>query len=343
MKKFVVLLLILFVVTGCGNLENKKEVEKIYSIKYNDDIYNVYMPYKKNVSENYIIDSNVTNFDIEKIERDLIQISTNEFDIKKYYYQEGQYLSKKHLKKLLSEDYLNDSSEKNIDGKKIKPVVISGIFEKNFVNKKGTIKGMSLGIILNKYQTYDSKNNYVTMNEKDVIAVGKKSSSKLIKYIREEFNLKDLPILVALYVEASPSSSFGGNYLYYGVTTGDDIKFNYIKQKNYYMTDQSVKEFDNVNYNKFKKFKEAISEVDASIQISGLGYYNGDNLTKLDIVLIKSNYRYGELLYINQLLSENSIKYFDNVKVDIKVTSMNDVKSHIVKEQKETTTDIFIY
>lgn len=161
--------------------------------------------------------------------------------------------------------------------------------------------------------------------------------------MRDNFKLDNIPILVALYVEASPESNVSGNYLYYGVTENEEIKFNYIDQKNFYMNSKNVKKLDLTNYNNFKKFEEAIRQYDNSIYLSGLGYYNGDSLSKIDIIVTKSHYSYGELLYINQLLSENVMKYFKDIKVIIEVKAINDIKSYIVKEPGETSTDIFIY
>lgn len=41
--------------------------------------------------------------------------------------------------------------------------------------------------------------------------------------MRTNFKLDNIPILIALYVEASPGSNVGGNYLYYGVTENNEI------------------------------------------------------------------------------------------------------------------------
>ncbi len=344
MKKLVLVLLILIAVTGCNKSQKEPdEIENTYTITYNDDYYTVFMPYKKGVGNNYILNSNVVDFDVETIEKELIQISTNAFEVDKYYYQEGQYLTKSTLKELLSNDKLNHTEIKKIDGKTVKPEIIAGIIEKNFVNKDGKIQGISLGIILNQYQSYDSNNNYVTLSLDETIDFGKTASKSLIKYMRENYKLENIPILVALYTESSPESNVGGNYLYYGITENNDIKYNYINQRNYYMNNQKVKEMDLNNYNNFAKFEESVRDYDNSLYISGLGHFNSNKLTKIDITITKNYYSYGELLYINQLLSDYLMKYFKDIKVIIEVKAINDIKSYIVKEQGETSTDIFIY
>lgn len=138
MKKLLVSLVCIIVVAGCST--NSNDVENTYSIKYNDDYYSIYMPYKKGVSDNYILNSNVVDFDVETIEKDLIQISTNAFSVDKFYYQEGQYLTKSKLKELLGVEHLNKIDEQSIEGKTIKPKIVAGIYEKNFLIKMVILK-----------------------------------------------------------------------------------------------------------------------------------------------------------------------------------------------------------
>lgn len=344
-KKYLIYFLIILVaVTGCNNHEEEEiDVETTYTITYNDDYYTIYKPYKKGVGNNYILNSNVVDFDVQAIEKNLIQISTTEFEVDKYYYQEGQYLTQDRLKELLGNESLNKTDKKKVDGKTLKPEMVAGIYEKNFLNKNGDIKGISLGIILNKYQSYDSNNNYVTLEEDEVIDFGKKAGQKLLKYMRKNFELDNVPILIALYLESSPESNVSGNYIYYGITENSEISYSQLHQKNYYMNTNTVKQIDENSYNNFSKFEDSIREYDNSIYVSGLGRFDNNSLTKLDITITKTYYSYGELLHINQLLSDKAIKYFKDIKVVIELKAINDIKSYIVKEPGETSTDIFIY
>ncbi len=342
MNKKIFLLLVILVLAGCRT-QVKEDLNINYSIKYNDAYYKIYVPYKKGISNDYMINSSVVDFDVETIEKELIRVATNVFDIDKYYYQEGQYLTIDHLKKLLDDKHLNKVEEREIDGHKIKPNVICGIYEKNFLDSDGNIKGMALGLVLNRYHAYDKNNNYVTLSEADVIDLAKKASLNLVEYIRDEFDLPDITIVVALYVESSPESNTSGNYLYYGIDDGNKLDFNYIDQKNFYMNTSNVQKLDMNNYTNFEKITKSIHEYDQNIYVSGLGHYTGNNLVNLEITVTKSYYSYGDLLYISQLLSEKIMEYFDNTKVVVEIKAMNDIKSYIVKEANETSADIFIY
>ncbi len=338
MRKIFILALIVILV-GCGK---KEEAPTTYSINYNDDNYQIYMPYKKGVGNNYIINNNVVDFDINTIEKGLIQLSTNHFTIDKYYYQEGQYLKEKDLKTLLSKDNLNDNEKIKIDNNSVKPTVVVGIFEKDFVDADGKLQGMSLGLVLNPYQEA-KKNSYVTIKNSTVIDIGKKASQKLLDYVRSTYDLNDLPILIGLYIEASPDVNTSGNYQYYGFTEDNTITFNYIDQKQYYLNSSNVKKMDVNSYNNYRHLVDEIHAYDNSIYVSALGYFSGNNLAKVDITITKSYYSYGELLYICNLLSENIVRDFLNTDVVINVKAINDIQANIVKQAEETTTDIFIY
>ena len=303
MKKFLISLVILIAVTGCNTKSKTSDVENTYSINYNDEYYTIYVPYKKGVGNNYILNSNVVDFDVETIEKNLIQISTNEFSVDKYYYQEGQYLTKQKLKELLSNDNLNKSDKKEIEGKKIKPQIVAGIYEKNFLSKNGDIKGISLGIVLNKYQSYDSNNNYVTMDEDEVIEVGKKTGKTLIKYMREEFELDNIPILVALYLESSPESNVSGNYIYYGITENNEIKYKHIDQKNYYMNNQNVTSLQ-LGYAKSENDNMQITDfIDARIKdVISIPVVTGETLD-VTLLLAKMAEKMKNNIYLNQEVS----------------------------------------
>ena len=81
MKKFWILFILVIAVVGCNNKANVKKVDNTYSIKYNDDYYPIFMPYKEGVGNNYILNSNVVDFDMDTIEKELIQISTIKFSV----------------------------------------------------------------------------------------------------------------------------------------------------------------------------------------------------------------------------------------------------------------------
>lgn len=341
MKKGIWISILIIILTGCQDAN--KNVESTYQINYNDDYYNIYMPYKKGVANNYLLTTNVVDFDVNTIEKNLIQISSNEFDIHKYYYQEGQYLKEKDLKKLLNKEHLNKTNVNKIDGKKVNPTFIAGIFEKNFLNKSGDLSGISLGIVLNPFQSYDSNNNYVEYDKDKLIEFAHNSSIELIKYLRDEKNIKDIPILVALYVEQSPNKNISGDYLFYGITNSYDLQLNKIDQKKYYMNNSNVKKMDKTSYDNFQKLKDNIHNYDSSIYVSGLGYFSSDKLMKLDIIITKNHYTYGELMYISQLISENILKYYSSTKVVVDIKAINELQAYVAKEENQTSTDIFIY
>ena len=82
-RKILFLLLSIIAIVGCSKKEVEEPSDNTYSFKYNDDYYTIYMPYKKGVGNNYVVSSNVVDYDINKVEKDLIQISSNVFRLMK--------------------------------------------------------------------------------------------------------------------------------------------------------------------------------------------------------------------------------------------------------------------
>ena len=89
---------------------------------------------------------------MEEVETELMDISKIYYDSNKLYYQSGQYLDNEFLKELLME--INDFEEIKVGDKKIKPIYITSIFEQNYLNEDGVLNGISLGITINRYQSY---------------------------------------------------------------------------------------------------------------------------------------------------------------------------------------------
>ena len=335
MKKVCSILVCLILLCGC----NKNDDNISLNINYNNSYYAINTPYKKGVSDNYFVRSNLVSFDIDLIEKGIIELSKEQFDPSNNYIEEGQYLTKEDIKKIL--DRMNDFDEIKYNKKKIKPYLYHGLYEENFISKNGKLTGISIGIAINKYQVYDNKNNYVTISDEDILKYTKERYKIIINYLREDKNIKNVPILLGLYIENSPNNNTKGKYEYYGVTNNNNnIKFNKLNIDKYYMNNSNVNKEDKMAYDSFVK---EINNYDKRIDISALAYYYDKNIDKIDIVITKSNFKYTELLYFTQFVSELSLKYFKDININIEINSVNKKLGYVVKYKKESKTDIFIY
>lgn len=344
--KRVVVLIICLLLFGCNEAKEVPTLDTNYNFNYNDKYYHVYTPYKAGVGENYFLTDSFNSYNVNEIERGLLDLSSEHFSVDGYYYQEGQHLKRKDLESLLSKDNLNSAAPLSVDGTTIQPTYIVGIYEENFLDDSGKIKGMSIGLALNRHQVYRNGNGvlaYYTVSEEVVIAHAKAKSDDLISFIRKNEELKNIDILVGIYIESSPNSTVPGNYKQYGITNSDKIDWQPINQSKFYLNSSQAKQMDLESYNNYQIMESKIKNSLPNLYIAGMGYYQSEKLVRAEIRITRSFYRYGELLYLTNVVSENIIKYLDNVDVTVEFRENNDVKAYILKSKGKQSTDIFVY
>lgn len=336
---------ICLILVGCKDTENIIDNTE-YTLNHSGGYYQIYMPYKAGVGEKYFITESNNQYDIDYIEKGLLDISSEYFMTSSVYYQEGQYLTKNNLIKLLKNDNLNKADKISIDGISFKPTYIVGIYEEDFLDSHGKLKGIALGIVVNKYQTYKTKSGKIatkTVNEDAVINYVKEQIPLLLEYIRNKKNVNDVEIITAIYVESSPNSTVSGNYKYYGITKNNDVNWKKLNNSKHYVNSATAKSIDSSSYNNYKIFESKIHNSLSNLYISGMGYYQSNKLTKIDIGITRNSYSYGELLLLGNVVSENIIKYLGNSEVIVEIREINKIKAYISKEADSQSVDVFIY
>jgi protein involved in sex pheromone biosynthesis len=337
--KRLLLITICLLLVGCGDKKQEIVPEIDYNFNYNGKYYQVYTPYKAGAGENYFLTDSVNNYNVNAIEEGLLDLSSEHYNPSNYYYQEGQLFTRAELVDLLSKSKLNLTEDISVGGQLIKPNYISAIYEENFLDKEGKLEGVSIGIVVNCYQKVSG--GYHTVNEEIVVNHAKEKAKDIISAIRTKD--ADVKILIGIYVESSPNSTSPGAYKYYGITSDDKINFESISQSSYYVTSNQARNIDLEVYNNYQIMESKLKEALPNLYISGLGYYQNSKLVKLEIRVTRSFYKYGELLYLTNVASENIIKYFGNVEVRVEFRENNDVKAYIIKSKGTQSTDIFIY
>lgn len=322
MKKIIIIISLILILTGCNKEE--KEFLESNSLQFSDEYYEIATPYKKGVSNNYGISGVYNNYDLDEIEKWLMNLSTKYFSVDNSYYQSGQYLNEQDLKKLLSKEMLNNSNTIKIDGIKINPTYISYIHEQNYLNSNGKLKGISLGIVLNPYQEYVNKYGsylYKKVDEKELIKYGKEISEKLLDYLINEKKLNKNKFVIALYIESEPNSSLPGSFKYVGITSRNVINFKPVNYKYEYIKSDYVMSKDTDLYNVLLSVEKKIKDVLDNSYLSGTILYVDEQASTIE-VNINSNYiSRSDLLIISQMLNNeinSSLPNYLNIKVYIK-------------------------
>jgi protein involved in sex pheromone biosynthesis len=327
---------------GCNNKENFSTID----IEFDSNYYQVYSPYKKGVSNNYVVNNVLNNYDILDIESSLMNLSTVYFKTNNSYYQEGQYLKESELKTLLSNKELNNAPNIVIDDVDIEPTYITSIYEQNFLASNGHLKGVSLAIVLNPYQAYkNSYGNYVykIVDDNTLIDFGKKTANKLIEYMYNKEELKDIKIIVGLYFQKSPNSMLPGGFKYIGITNKNIIEMEEVDYSYQYLNSDYVNKNDINTATGYKNIEKSVKNVFSNVYMSGKGFYQNNTLKNIEIDVNNSSFSKSQLLYLSQLLSDEIGKSFDN-KVDIRIfiKSNNQILALIRKDKNTLRSNVYI-
>lgn len=329
MKKYVLILLtLILVLTGC----NKKE-EVMSEAYVNLDTYKVFEPYKESVSGNYINYMVNNSYDVDNIQSGLMDLSTKYYKTTNYYYQAGQYLDTKKIKEILNK--VNSTDIVNIDGVDIVPKYISYIHEQNYLDKNGNLAGLSIGLALNKYQAYQNVYGatlYKEISEDGLIQYAKEQIPTILTYLREIEYLKNVRIVIGLYVTSSPYSILPGSYKYLGITSDTNISFREVDYRYYYLDSNELMQVNTEVYNNFKAFEEQVNMND--IYISGYGLFHDNNVISASITITSNYLNRDELIYLEQLISKSLNNKFDLkflVSVYIKVN--NEIVGMVTKDK----------
>ena len=110
MKRFLLLITSVLLLTGCQKEENKP-----IDMTFDDKYYDIMTPYKTGVGNNYVRPSVVSTYDYSSVDAGLMDISVKYFDPDEFKFQAGQYLDEATLTELLSDEKLNKTDAITVD------------------------------------------------------------------------------------------------------------------------------------------------------------------------------------------------------------------------------------
>ncbi|MGG2109084.1 CamS family sex pheromone protein [Lysinibacillus pakistanensis] len=335
----------LFFLVSCSN--DDQVVENDISSLQERKIYEIKQPAKFNVSRGLILNNINNSLNVNEIEKGLMDLSVNYFSTKKFYMQEGQYLDKNIINRWLDrkskEGFGLNPSIKNSTGdvledEKNNPKILSHVLEQNFINKEnGKIEGMSLAISLNEFYdikvTDDKGLVYIDQvkvdsnddNVNDVENYGKEIAEIIIKDIRNNEKIPNVPIYVTLYQESNKNDIIPGIFLAETfILEGEDRigEWTDIDIKNYTFPSDSLYSLDKDTYDKLLIFKEDIQKGFKHLNpkiIGKLRYQNGKLIDlKIDVnaPLINDTGLIGLLQFIG---SENTLFNYIPIPITIRI------------------------
>jgi len=343
--------------------KEKAETTIIPSIQIDESYYKTLIPYKESASRGLVVSNIYAKYDMKEVESGLMRLSQNEFDTENYYFQEGQYLAESTVSSWLArssqtEDGLNPPTTDTMTPEERAtkaPVYLSHIVEQNYLTKtkdnKVKLGGISIGLALNSIYYYQ-KEQYgeyyeEPISESTLIEQGKKMAAEIVSRLRSREELKDVPIVVGLFKQQARNQIIPGTYFSYGVAKAgqnsiadwEGIDENYVL----FPTDDSQDVYRDVN-NNFKNFKQDVDKYFSNYtSVIGTGFYRNKQIQNLSIEIPIQFFGKAEIIGFTQYLTGILINQFDNIHVEVSVTSVNGPEALIIKKANDKDPYVHVY
>jgi len=343
--------------------QEKAETTIIPSLQIDKSYYRTLTPYKESASRGLVVSNIFTKYDMKEVETGLMRLSQNEFDTENYFFQEGQYLAENTVKNWLhrssqKKEGLNPPTTDSMSAEERAtkaPIYLSHIIEQNYLTKtsdnKVKLSGISIGLALNSIYYYQ-KEKYgeyyeQPIPEAELIEQGKKMASEIVSRLRTRDELKDVPIVVGLFKQKARNDIIPGTYFNYGVAkAGQNEVTDWKAMDEEYVLfptseSQDVYRDDSKN---FQNFKQDVDKYFSNYtSVVGTGFYQNKKIQKLSIEIPIQFFSKLEIIGFTQYLTGVLINQFDNIHVEVSITSMNGPEALIVKDANEKEPYVHIY
>ena len=285
----------------------------------------------------------------ENLERGLYDLAKNMFPTEDYSLQEGQ---------VIGEDqtlaYLTAQSDENPDGlnpsgyasttmEGFEPRYLNTLMEYDFVDQDGNIAGISIGLGMNYSDTFtsDSNSEEVEITSEERIEQGKQMAETIVAGIRENEAYADIPIHVAIFENEESGDLGGGTFSTDAVSSsgnsfGDWSTYN--QDFVVYAVDDAPNEEDTVS---FTRFRDQIQSFYPQLSgLSGVGYYQDNELQNVNIVINSQFDGYSEVIALSQqAISTASSVFNNNIEIQIQVVTADGVRALLTRNKDSDTFD----
>ncbi|BAQ08800.1 hypothetical protein OXB_0328 [Bacillus sp. OxB-1] len=338
--------------------ETVEETVMIPEVQLKDEFYRTLLPFKKSASRGMIVNNIHTKYDMREAERGLLRISTQYFDPKDHFFQEGQYIDRDTARAWLSRSSTDEKglnppvkegmSEEEISGKA--PIYLAHIIEQNYLvmtdEKKVRLDGISIGLAMNSV-SYTRSGKETVIPDGKIQQEGMKMAEEIVRRLRTQEGLKDIPIVVGLFKQESRNSIVSGTYFAKAVAgKGDEVPGGWKEVNEQYVVfpaSSSIDRYREIN-NDFNKFKHDIDNYFPSfVDVIGTGFFKEGKLNSLRIEIPIQFYGTSEIIGFTQYLTGLVVKSFPDIHTEVTIKSVNGPEALIVKEAGKEEPYVHIY
>ncbi|WP_404824765.1 CamS family sex pheromone protein [Paucilactobacillus wasatchensis] len=310
--------------------------------------------YQTSKSRGVNVAQNDNTFNLKSFETGLTNVSKKVFSTKSYIFQEGQYLNTSTVENWLGR--VSGSNKTGLNPKKGKtngkrnPIYVQQIEEQDYMKQSGDnlkLHGITVGIGLNSVDYYrkttDGPQYKQKISDADLRAYGEKAAQKVLTRLRQKKGLKNVPIVIALYKQASNDSLVGGVFFEYTSNSGNqlsswkelNIENKVFPKASDSTTSNSNGQTDNSTFSNFKSqvqsFFPNLSGVTAQAQ------YKDGNLSGMHITVTTQFYSETEITSFTQYIAQAASKYLPSgIPIDIKIQSSSEMQAFVYRDSGQS-------
>ncbi|WP_101845833.1 CamS family sex pheromone protein [Halobacillus sp. Marseille-P3879] len=302
--------------------------------------------------------------DIAEFEGGLQRHSKEYYNPEEYYFQPGQFLDDDTLLSWLgrasesNEEGLNpelDEDSASEEEFRETPRYISNIVEQNYLTREGDddvveLAGLTIGISMRSVYDFQAEGRDYSENisTSESLSKGREYANTILERLREREDLQNVPVAFAIYEEEEDNAESPGNFLSKGYAGGsdnsvgnwEDIDEEYVL----FPSDEAEEDhFDDAEI--FSDFRTEVSDYFPNfVGMIANGFYVDDELreVKIDIPIQFDSQTEvtGFTQYVYSLVME---MFEDHYSVEVKINSMDQQESLIVKEPGQEEPFVHIY
>lgn len=337
-------------VTGEKNKKNTYQTTGSNSGDYAGVIKNG--RYVTSKSRGLTADQNGNVNNTKSFESGLQDVSKITFPTSKYIFQEGQYLSTDTVQNWLdrksksNSEGLNPEDNGSKDADKRNPIYLQALEEQDYMEKSGTslkLKGVTIGLAMNSVD-YFQKEQYgaeyeTKISDAEIKAKSEEIAKEVLQRLRKKAAFKNVPIVIAVYKQASNDSLTGGTFIRYANNTGNKLAaWKNLDYKNVVYPLGNDQTSPNSNDSTaFDNFKTQVESFFPNLSgITAKARYKGDSMEGMSVSITTQFYSETEIKSFTQFVSTQAEKYLPSgVNVDITIRSSDDVQSFLSRSAKE--------
>lgn len=228
------------------------------------------------------------------------------------------------------------------------PRYISHVLEQNFLKRKddNTVElvGMSIGLSMKSVYQYQTEIGgpyyYRDISEEEMLTEGKKMAEKIVKRLRNMEELKNIPIMIALFRETEPSSPVPGNFVtrtFVDKNSSEIDKWEAIDEEYVLFPSTAGKEKYFDEHELVTSFGHKISDYFPNYTgVIGEGFYISGEIQKMKIKIPLEFYGSGEILGFTQYIYGIAQEIFPTkYDIEIRVESSEQIESIMFREAND--------